>query len=129
MNETAARSAEDPLCVLLVDDNRLVRSAVSRTLELGGYRVTATPSDPPPESGRFDVGVFDLHLGEKSGVELARTLLKDGVVRHAVFFTGSMDEHELERAASVGRIIEKTEVRALIAAIDAEASATGTTRR
>ncbi len=55
----------------------------------------------------YHVGVFDLELGDGSGAELARRLLRARQVEHVVFFTGGAAPMELARAVQLGRVFDK----------------------
>jgi hypothetical protein len=66
----------------------------------------------------FDVGVFDIELGDGCGVVLAKTLLDTGRLCRLVFFTASMDRRIHELARPLGPIVSKRDgISALLEAL------------
>jgi len=69
--------------ILIVDDHREIRSAVSRYLEKNGYR-TATARDAREmdarlKGGRFDLIVLDVMMPGEDGLSVCRRLSAEGV--------------------------------------------------
>ena len=97
--------------VLLVEDNPLVADAVRRDLARSAFDVTVAASSGVARAleQTFDVGVFDLVLGDESGIDLAQELLSNARIGRAVFFTGASWQPLLRRAAQVGPLIEKAQ--------------------
>jgi len=97
--------------ILLVEDDPEVSRAVARSLRREGLEVTAAPSCSTARALTccFEMGVFDIGLGDGDGVELAQQLLEQGRVVRAVFFTsaGSVEIHR--RARRVGPVVRKTD--------------------
>ena len=82
------RNALEMRNLLLVENDRTVLRTVARALRHEGYvtwSVTGVAAALELTRG-FHYGVFDIELGDGDGVELARQMLTDGRVRHAVFF-------------------------------------------
>lgn len=100
--------------VLFVEDDPLMRRALTAVLQFEGFAVTAVSSEVDLDGTAFDIGVFDLSLISGCGLNLAKHLLTARVVRDAVFYTGCVDEADLARAASVGTIVAKTDPEALL---------------
>src|SRR5262245_48677492 len=69
------------LRVLIIDDEKNIRTTLSMCLEGMGCQVTAVPSGPAAfvAVGRqvFDLAFLDLRLGETSGLDLIPQLLAD----------------------------------------------------
>jgi len=55
----------------------------------------------------FHVAILDLDLPDGSGADLAAELLRLGAVRSLVFYTGSLDAVERDRAQRFGSVIDK----------------------
>jgi PAS domain S-box-containing protein len=77
----AARESARGECVLVVEDEHLVRTVVARTLEAGGYRVRAVDGPQAAieafdEGGAFDLLVTDVVMPGMTGPDLARRLLE-----------------------------------------------------
>lgn len=93
--------------MLIVEDNELVTGALSILFEETGRRVTvahtvaaavkAGTSDPP------DLLLLDLTLPDGDGLEVVRSLVKNGVQPKAtVALTGRDDPESLERCIAAG---------------------------
>ena len=97
--------------VLLVDENALLTRSLARCWAKLGWITTAARSHAEARgcAGPYDCGVFDVTLGPCDGVALAEQLLSDGVVRAAVFFTGTTDGLVLQRASRVAPTVLKDE--------------------
>jgi DNA-binding response OmpR family regulator len=95
--------------VLHVENDRLVARAVARVLNRLGYNTHSVPSCDAARAihSEFDVGIFDVDLGDGNGVRLAEELLLRGTVGACLFFTGTGDFRALTRAASNGSVIRK----------------------
>jgi CheY-like chemotaxis protein len=103
--------------LLMVEDDRQLSRAVSRALGRFGHSVIAAPSFATAQvlACRFDIGVFDIQLGDGDGIDLAEEMLGDGRVEHVVFFTAERDPVALERAGRLGPVVHKQEgVEALL---------------
>lgn len=110
----------DAFSLLIVEDDRQVSRSISRALGRVGYSVIAAPSFGTAQvlSCRFDVGVFDISLGDGDGVELAQAMLDDGRVDQVVFFTAERGSAVLDRARDLGVVIGKHEgTEALVAVL------------
>jgi two-component system phosphate regulon response regulator OmpR len=75
---TTPQLADDAPHVLVVDDDRRIRSLLSRFLLTEGYRVTTAESAAEAraklEGLRFDLLILDVMMPGESGFEFARTL-------------------------------------------------------
>ena len=115
--------ADNPIRVLLVEDDIEVSRAVSRQLRVRGYEVIATPSCATTEALTCcsDIGVFDIELSDGNGADLAATLLASGLVAHVVFFTATTFGPYLRQAVAVGQVLRKRDgVEALMRALTDE---------
>ncbi len=96
--------------VLVVEDQPEIARALARYLSMAGYQVVTTSSTREAQSLReapFDVGIFDVEIGQGDGIELAERLLEKGRVECAVFFSAVSDLQTIGRAASLGTFIDK----------------------
>jgi len=95
--------------LLVVEDEASVRRALRRVLEHLGHTVTLCPTlaDARATTTRFDVAIFDIELPDGSGIDLAEDLIAEGRVGSALFFSGTTNEAHRERAAKIGRFVEK----------------------
>jgi DNA-binding response OmpR family regulator len=95
--------------ILVVEDDQVIARLIERGFVRLGYdvHVATTCADARALSGQFRCGVFDIELGDGDGVELALRMLAKGSVRAVVFYTGSLDSDARQRAAEVGRVVDK----------------------
>ena len=92
--------------VLVVEDDRAMREALTRILSVAGFRV----SDFPSAETMLAAGsiadcaclVLDIHLPGISGFELHRRLTQRGYSIPVIFITGVDDEPTREKAAGAG---------------------------
>jgi DNA-binding response OmpR family regulator len=94
---------------LIVEDDPVVARSIARRLLRDGYTVSLAQSC---RTGRaagsgFQVAILDLDLPDGSGADLADELLRLGAVRKIVFYTGSVDVAERERARLLGSVVDK----------------------
>jgi DNA-binding response OmpR family regulator len=97
--------------VLVVEDNPVLARPLTRFLAQSGYSVHHADSCAAARAagGGFDIGVFDVQLRDGSGIDVCMELLAAGAVLGAVFYTGVLDAELMQRAASIGRVVRKTE--------------------
>jgi DNA-binding NarL/FixJ family response regulator len=95
--------------VLVVEDEEPVREVVVRALLRYGHTVVAAAScsDASKHPGPFDVGIFDIGLGDGDGIELATELLRQGRVARAIFYTGGADPARITQAVELGTVVSK----------------------
>ena len=71
-----------PPHILVVDDHREIRDAVTRYLEKNGFRVSAAKDAPAMDAhlkaGRFDLVVLDVMMPGEDGLSAARRLTSSG---------------------------------------------------
>ena len=97
--------------LLLVEDDRSIQRATARVIRSKGFAVTAACScaEARLQAGHFDIGVFDIELGDGSGVELAQAMRFSGQIDRAVFYSGGTCQQVLRRAVHLGPVISKSE--------------------
>lgn len=106
---------------LIVEDDPVVARSIARRLLREGYTVSlaGTCRAARAAGGGFHVAILDLDLPDGSGSDLADELIRLGAVRSLVFYTGSIDAAQRERAKQFGHVIDKAEdVEELIGLLD-----------
>lgn len=95
---------------LIVEDDPVVARSVARRLLREGYIVSLAGTCRAARSAGadFHLALLDLDLPDGSGVDLAEELLGRRATRQVVFYTGSLDQQQRERARSFGALIEKS---------------------
>ncbi len=101
----------DKSIIHLVDDDPTVRSALSRLLVSGGYRVReyASGAELIAAAGQLTEGciLLDINMPEANGFAVTKTLTKRGVVLPVVMMTGSGDLTLLAWKAGVAAFVPK----------------------
>lgn len=118
--ESAERAGS--LQVLIVEDDPMIRRAITRALQGAGHEVVAVEHCGGARGlGRaFDVAVLDLELPDGTGVDMAGELLGLGATEGVVFFSGAADPSLLVRAARLGEVVAKSgDLQALLRAVSA----------
>lgn len=102
-------SPPEPIRALIVEDDPVVARSIARRLLREGYTVSLAQTCRAARAAGngFRVAVLDLDLPDGSGSELADELLRLGAVRSIVFYTGSLDGSQRERAKLFGSVIDK----------------------
>ena len=78
----------------------------------------------------FDVGVLDLELPDGLGLDLYPDLMRAGIIRAAVFFTGTMDDVLLARMSRIAPSVRKSDgIDPLRCAIDTALASSSTGRQ
>lgn len=106
---------------LIVEDDPVVARSIARRLLREGYTVSLAQTCRAARAagGDFQVAVLDLDLPDGSGADLADELLRLGAVRHIVFYTGSLDNAQRERASSFGHVVDKaSDVEDVVGALE-----------
>lgn len=114
-------SVPEPTRALIVEDDPVVARSVARRLLREGYTVSLAQSCRAARAaGRgFHVAVLDLDLPDGNGAILAEELLRLGAVRGVVFYTGSLDATQRDRAARLGPVVDKgTDVENVVSALE-----------
>lgn len=112
--------------VYLVDDHAMLRDGMRAVLEAAGHRVVGEASDPTRALGDLlrlapEVALVDLHLGERSGLELLNELHKRGHPTRCVVLTMSAQPRhvaEALRLGAAGYVLKGSPAREVLAAID-----------
>jgi CheY-like chemotaxis protein len=94
---------------LIVEDDPVVARSIARRLLREGYTVSlaGTCRAARAAGGDFHVAILDLDLPDGTGTDLAGELLRLGAARSVVFYTGSLDAAQRERASALGPVIDK----------------------
>jgi DNA-binding response OmpR family regulator len=94
---------------LVVEDFPPLASILAMAIRREGNRVTraGTVAAALSFDERFDHAVLDVDLPDGNGVDLALQLLSRGKAQFVTFFTASRDIALLERAASLGYVVDK----------------------
>lgn len=109
MNVSSTMS-KPQLCVLLVDDDPVLRETASIYLGLGGFSVTCVASGAEAltilEHEAFNILLLDCEMPEMNGLELLRNLRDRGyLARCAVMMVTSRDDIQaIDRAFELGAI-------------------------
>jgi ActR/RegA family two-component response regulator len=103
-------TTSEPARALIVEDDPVVARSIARRLLREGYTVSLAQScKAARDAGKgFRVAVLDLDLPDGSGTDLADYLLSHEAVQSIVFYTGSIDHHQRERATRLGSLIDKS---------------------
>lgn len=103
-------SASEPARALIVEDDPVVARSIARRLLREGYTVTLSQSCRAARAAGkgFRVAVLDLDLPDGSGTDLGDHLLRQGAVQSIVFYTGSIDHQQRDRASEIGSLIDKS---------------------
>jgi FixJ family two-component response regulator len=111
--------------VFVVDDDRLVLSAVARLLRSAGHKAEtfASPREflERVHSGEPGCLVVDLHTPELSGLELQEAMVRAGYRMPVIFMSGQADVRSIVKAMQGGAIdflIKPFDQRQLLEAID-----------
>ena len=101
----------EPPRALIVEDDPVVARSVARRLLREGYTVSLAGTCRAARAAGpdFHVALLDLDLPDGNGADLADELLRLGAARHVVFYTGSLDAAQRERARLFGAVIDKSE--------------------
>lgn len=96
--------------LLLVEDDLMLARALQRSLLARGIhaRHVARCATAAALNGPFVLGVFDIDLPDGDGVELARLLMRRGIVRRVVFYTACSSPLRLARAKDLGTVFVKS---------------------
>ena len=102
--------------VLVVDDDRFFLGALTRAMEVAGFRVTAaggaTAALKSIAETDFDLIVSDLRMPRMDGLELRDTIAGDAkrAAIPFIFLTGSREDADVEVAGKLGvqHFLEKT---------------------
>jgi DNA-binding NtrC family response regulator len=83
---------DDPMSVLIVEDDADFRDSSARWMQRKGHHVAAAASGAEALSlcarQDFDVGVFDMNMPGMSGIELLQRIRDDGIDMEVIILTG-----------------------------------------
>ena len=102
-----ARTSSAQHSVLVVDDHAVLRESLALALTADGFTVdeqvgSAAAALEAVGRGRPDVVIVDLHLPDRSGIDLARRLFERHGNQGIVLFTGLADPRALDDALALG---------------------------
>ena len=84
-----------PTSILLVDDDALVRSALTRLLKHWGYRAVAMESGEAALSvakkQQFDLAIVDRNMPGMDGIEVLQSLREIQPMCSRILLTGNLD--------------------------------------
>ena len=109
--------------VLLLEDDVIVRRAVSRALRERGYRVVARATVEAAKAAvrrgdinghPFTFAILDLEVGDEFGTEVAQAVPAGTEI---VFFTGTTDAKLLAAARRYGRVVRKDQPLELLTGV------------
>ena len=108
---SGVRALLRPRRLLLVEDDTLVARSVTRVLRREGHDLTVVTSvkEALEQLGPFDLGIFDVELGDGDGLTLARRLLDRASVMRAIFFTSLSTPSVIAIASERGAYLNKSE--------------------
>jgi EAL domain-containing protein (putative c-di-GMP-specific phosphodiesterase class I) len=99
-------SGQDPLRVLLVDDDAALRRAYAHTLTLHGATVETASNGREgadrAKAGQFDVILSDISMPEMSGIEFLRAVRTHDLDVPVILMTGEPDVESAMRAVEYG---------------------------
>lgn len=109
MNRTSEVAVAWSNSVLLIEDDPVIARAVQRQLRQSGFDVSRAcrAGEVVALHQSFALGVFDIHLPESNGVELARMCLAQGIVRTVLFYSAADAGRLRTMAEGMGEFIEK----------------------
>src|SRR3954463_10935518 len=89
---------------LIVEDDPVVARSIARRLLREGYTVSMAQTCRAARAagGSFQVAVLDLDLPDGNGAAVADELMRLGALRCIVFYTGSLDPTQRDRARLFG---------------------------
>jgi len=108
VRETRSSAAVRPLRILLVEDERLIRWAVSETLTSAGHRVLEAPDAATAlrtvgqMSEPFDVVLLDFRLPDSDDLSLVEGIRKKAPSSAIVMMTAYGTPQTAERAKQLG---------------------------
>lgn len=99
----------EPTRALIVEDDPVVARSIARRLLREGYTVSLAQTCRAARAAGagFRVAILDLDVPDGNGADLADELLRLGAVQSVVFYTGSLDSAQRQRAARFGTVIDK----------------------
>jgi DNA-binding NarL/FixJ family response regulator len=125
MGDTLPVGGEQPLRVLLVDDDSMVRGWVRLALEGTSFRVVGDASSREEalelvRRRQPDVLLIDYRLGDATGTELVRELRREGVSAPAVLMTANSEagfNEAVREAGAQGTVLKTGSIEELLAAL------------
>ena len=96
--------------LLVVEDFPPLAKGMVRALRRAGFDVAcaASRAEVKHVEGWFDAAVVDLELPDANGIDVVADLRAQARVGEVVFFTACQDGALLERAAGIGKVVDKS---------------------
>jgi two-component system repressor protein LuxO len=94
-----------PRSILVADDERTIRKALSCILACDGHLVTEYDPQAPDDGllrSEYDVAILDINMPGKDGFALRDEILKHSPATPIIFVTGNLSEDVLNRAFKDG---------------------------
>jgi DNA-binding NarL/FixJ family response regulator len=112
--------------VYLVDDHAMMRDGLRAMLQAGGHRIVGETGDPTLALAELQqlapaLLLLDLHLGERSGLELLAELQRRHLPTRTIMLTMSAQPRhvaEAMRLGAVGYVLKGSSAAELMGAID-----------
>ncbi|MCX7046447.1 MAG: response regulator, partial [Candidatus Sumerlaeota bacterium] len=108
---TQTRNSKEPACILVVDDDAMIREILTEALTASRYRTDVAADGLQAmqklQSGKYDCILLDLRLPNRSGVEVMQWLQSDARKQTAppvIAVTGLADVDETEAALRLGAL-------------------------
>jgi DNA-binding response OmpR family regulator len=117
----------DGRCIVIVDDDDLVREGIAMTLEVAGYRIRSTGSGHDAlrwlDEEPCDLLIVDINMPEMDGPQLYRRVLARWTTNapRALFVSGADEVGAREEdpdVLAVPRLIKPFSIGALLAAVN-----------
>lgn len=99
---------DSPIHILAVDDNRMSRLKLARTLEGGGYSVSQADGGRAAldmlRAGTFDLVLLDILMPEVDGFQVLREMKDDANLRNTpvIVISGLEDMDSVDRCLAAG---------------------------
>ena len=99
---------DQPIHILAVDDNRMSRLKLARTLEGGGYSVSQADGGRTAldmlRSGAFDLVLLDILMPEVDGFQVLREMKNDADLQNipVIVISGLEDMDSVDRCLAAG---------------------------
>ena len=100
--------AKEPITILVVDDEEIMRNALQRILNSHGFRVMLAKDGVEfshiLDNTKLDLILLDVNLPGVDGVEICRVVKDNPLINHVpiIFVTARATDEDIERGRSAG---------------------------